>query len=137
MKLTSKLLYFIIKLNDIREFLLGLSIWLLTFGIIGSIISIIYKCCYFTKCISYTLPPFITNISILFVIFGILSIFLSYFLPSTKEMAAIIVTPMIVNNKEIYNIPKKLIKLAEDWVDKITKKQTTQSTITIPPPKNI
>ncbi len=55
-------------------------------------------------------------ISTLFVFF----IFLVVALPTTKQMAAIIVVPKIVNNEQIQEIPENLLELCNEWTkDKI------------------
>ncbi len=41
-------------------------------------------------------------------------------LPTTKQMAAIIVVPKIVNNEQVQEIPENLIELCNEWTkDKI------------------
>lgn len=40
-------------------------------------------------------------------------------IPSTKEMAAIIVIPKIVNNKKPQEIPSKILDLSIDWLNKL------------------
>lgn len=38
------------------------------------------------------------------------------FTPTTKQMAAIIVVPKIINNKDVQEIPQNLIELCNEWV---------------------
>lgn len=63
---------------------------------------------------------------IMFVILWIPLRLLRTFIPSTKEMAIIYVVPKIVNNKEIQQIPSKMIKLASDWIDELQPKSITE-----------
>lgn len=45
------------------------------------------------------------------------------FIPSTKEMAAILVIPKLVNNEKAQRIPDKILDLCTQWLDsKIAKK---------------
>lgn len=43
-------------------------------------------------------------------------------IPSTKDMAAIIVIPKIVNNKQVAELPSKIVDLATDWLDHLKPK---------------
>jgi len=54
--------------------------------------------------------------------FCLLSIICAGFIPSTKQMAAIIVVPKIVNNEHIKEIPQNLIRLCDEWIKDKTKK---------------
>ncbi len=39
------------------------------------------------------------------------------FVPTTKEMCAIKIVPVIVNNAEVQELPKKALELANSWLD--------------------
>lgn len=41
------------------------------------------------------------------------------FIPSTKQMALILVVPKIVNNTEVQALPNKIVELANDWIDEL------------------
>ncbi len=45
-----------------------------------------------------------------------ISVLLAIFVPSTKQMAAIIVVPKIVNSEQVQEMPENLIELANEWV---------------------
>ena len=51
----------------------------------------------------------------------ILAILSLVFLPTTRQMAAIIVVPKIINNKDVQKIPENILKLANGWIDEKTK----------------
>ena len=55
----------------------------------------------------WMLPPFIFGLSI------------AIFVPSTKEMAAIIMIPSIVNNEKIQQTGNKLYELASEWMEEL------------------
>ena len=61
----------------------------------------------------------VTLASIVFVI----SMAISVFLPTTKQMAVIIVAPKIVNNEAIQTIPGKLVDLSNAWLDELKPKK--------------
>jgi hypothetical protein len=64
------------------------------------------------------------NLSLLYTIIFIMSTLLATFLPSTKQMAAIIVvtkiTNYIQNNEKLKQIPDKLIDLSNEWLDELS-----------------
>ena len=43
--------------------------------------------------------------------------------PSTKEMAAILIIPKIVNNDKVAQLPSKIVDLATDWLDALKPKK--------------
>jgi hypothetical protein len=45
-------------------------------------------------------------------------------LPSTKQMAVLIVVPKILNNEHVKQLPDKLIALCNDWLDKLGPNKT-------------
>ena len=52
---------------------------------------------------------------------GFSLILLLAFVPSTKEMAAIIIVPKIVNNEKIQELPENLLELSNEWIKAKTK----------------
>lgn len=47
----------------------------------------------------------------------ILSFLAATFIPSTKQMAAIIIVPAIVNNEKVQTVGNKVYDLAVEWLD--------------------
>jgi len=45
------------------------------------------------------------------------------FVPTTKQMAAIIVVPKIVNNEKVQNVGNKIYDLAVEWMDELHPKK--------------
>ena len=58
----------------------------------------------------------------LVVIAGVIILFLGLLTPTTKEMAAIIVIPKIVNNPEVQKLPTNLLNLSNEWIEEKVKK---------------
>jgi len=58
---------------------------------------------------------------------AMLSGFISLFIPTTKEFAAIYLIPKIANNEQVQKIPDNATRLLnaklEQWIDDITKKK--------------
>ena len=46
-----------------------------------------------------------------------------HFIPTTKEMAAIKVIPMIANNKELKGLGEDVVVLAKEWVQELKPKK--------------
>lgn len=38
-------------------------------------------------------------------------------LPTTKQMAAILVVPKIINNEQVQELPEKIVELGNEWMD--------------------
>jgi hypothetical protein len=60
-----------------------------------------------------------TKFIIVSVITGLLLTLSSVFIPNTKEMCAIKVIPIIVNNEEVQELPNKVVELANDWINEL------------------
>jgi len=51
--------------------------------------------------------------------FGVASIFI----PTTKEMCAIKVIPIIANNEGVQKLPNKVVELADEWMEELRPKR--------------
>lgn len=54
---------------------------------------------------------------------GIISMFLAVFVPTTKQAALIYITPKIVNNEVIENVPE-ITKLGTEYLKELLKEKT-------------
>lgn len=43
--------------------------------------------------------------------------------PTTKQFSVILVTPKIINNEQVQQIPEKIIKLADSWLEELEPKK--------------
>ena len=132
-------LFLLIKLDGVREFLYFFSvpsfIGIIGFGLFWVVCKIVpstYKqpddwgnipskeriqdCN--AKCKQYRKSA-ITGLKYCIPIFLIFNVIYTC-LPSTKEMAVIYVLPKIINNKQVQEIPKKFLKLADDWIEELS-----------------
>lgn len=50
------------------------------------------------------------------------------FIPSTKEMCAIKFGPMILNDKDVQEIPTRAVDLVNEWLDELRPEQVIQPT---------
>jgi surface polysaccharide O-acyltransferase-like enzyme len=46
----------------------------------------------------------------------------STFIPNTKEMCAIKLVPLIVNDEQVQELPNKVVELANEWLDELRPK---------------
>ena len=44
------------------------------------------------------------------------------FVPTTKEMCAIKLVPMIANDEQVQELPNKVVDLANEWLDELKPK---------------
>lgn len=44
-------------------------------------------------------------------------------IPSTKQMAAIVIVPAIVNNQKVQELPNKLLDLGYEWIEDLKPKK--------------
>lgn len=54
---------------------------------------------------------------------GLLALVTLTFVPSTKQMAAIIVVPKIVNNEKVQTVGNQLYDLAVEWMNELRPKK--------------
>lgn len=135
--ITPSQIYWLAKLDDIRSFftdgfLSGIILASVIIGAIASaLLTIVYpmSCCDTDKEISDTVKQ-ARNMSygvlITGVILGIVTNFIAAFIPSTKQMAAIVVIPRIANSEtvsELGDLGKDLVGLAKEWVEEIRPKK--------------
>jgi len=125
--------YFITRLDDIKELLGGVITTCLVLGTVGSIVLTgVYM--------TLVEPPRSSEDSIKLTkrMLKICSMILlpaalvlsvaGALLPSTKQMAAIVVIPSIVNNDHIQALPNKLLRLADDWIEELSPKTPKEET---------
>lgn len=104
-------LYFLLKLDDVR-FLLRL------FGILGVFFGIgLGLWGAFRRDEKMDLKP-VNMAWKIFIPAWLLAISMATLLPSTKQMAAIMVVPAIVNNEQIQKLPNEVMELLGMGIDK-------------------
>jgi hypothetical protein len=133
-------LYWIMKLDSIRIFLNGLGTGAMTIGAIGSVVCV-FALVAMVVCksegkdedanIAFKVLKFMYPFP-----FGVVPLAIMLFLahaliPSTKEMAAIIVIPQVVNavseSETIQKLPGKILNLADEWINELSPKKSDVS----------
>jgi len=113
------LLGLILRLDAISNTMIDLSV---VVGLFFLILTIIYISSYNDrkKTFHNAIKPWTKLAAILFCII----LFLSIIVPNTKQAAIIYCLPKIVNNEHIKNIPDKMLKLSDMWINKEIKEIT-------------
>lgn len=111
-------MYWLLKLDDIRA---SLTTFIFIFSLITSGAVILF----ISAKMDYRAPEQLSRLSrrliIIFLPLLIIVIGLKLFLPSTTQMAAIIVVPKVVNNEKVQQIPEKILDLANQKLDSLIK----------------
>jgi hypothetical protein len=117
MELTMMEMYFLLKLDNIVTFFVIIGATLTTVGIF---------CLLFGPLIVDSMnlsdKPTLKQVKtgIITVCSTILFCFvIATFIPSTKQMAAIIVVPKIINNEKVQQLPEELLNLGIDWLEEL------------------
>ena len=113
--ITTTQMYWITRLNAIVSFGNGLiSVPIIAFLIGLFLIVMMTDSPYdpavkpmFKRLVKWTLP------------FTLLGVFVSIFVPSTKQMAAILIIPRIANSEKVQQAGNKLYDLAVEWMDEL------------------
>lgn len=119
MIITETEMYWLTRLDNIRDAAVGILIlWALVTAAV-SIVSIIcggWPDTEKEKCVAQILRRFIVV-----PVWAILCCLIAtlIFVPTTKEMCAIKAIPMIVNNEQVQELPNKVVDLANDWIDEL------------------
>lgn len=120
--MTTWQMYWLIKLDDIST--------VFSIGIIGACIALLIWCfVYFINAgfndDNTQMKYYITHIILPALV---LTAIPAALIPDTKQMAAIIIVPKLVNgvaqNEKLTALPEKLITLADNWVNTLSPKST-------------
>lgn len=115
MELTIMQLYWIIKLDVFQGLATGLAI---ITGLVTMVCVMAIIICSVDKDSKEILPTW-KKVAKYFIPMFMLFLAMATFLPTTKEMAALIVLPKIINNEKIQEIPNKVLDLGLEWLDEL------------------
>ena len=127
--ITGSEIYWITRLDEVRDCFGPLGLLLATFGIIGSVILIGMYIASYDK----TSPEVIKKHRYVELILGIFFIFMvifaialkpiKAFIPTTKQMAMIKIIPAIANNEDVQEECKELYQLAKEGLKELVKEE--------------
>ena len=116
--ITESTIYWITRMDYLQGFALTITITLFVCCVAGAIISCIAK---YTKCYKEERErgkqAFRWFLPLTFLSFVLLCG--AMLIPSTKEYCAIKAIPMIVNNKQVQELPNKVVELANEWIEEL------------------
>jgi hypothetical protein len=111
---TESMLYWITRLDGIKGAIVGIGAVLIIVFVVStwifSMLRFVDKKQWATKRMIGSLTGIV--LSSLFMVSNI-------FIPTTKEMCAIKAIPMVVNDKQVQELPIKVIDLANEWLDSL------------------
>lgn len=115
MELTVMQMYWLLKLDDIINFLIGT-------GIVS--IGVLAICLIFGPLVIHEIfnsPPWlkIRNAAIILISYIFIVFLCATFIPTTKQLAAIMVVPKIANNEQVQQIPEKILNLGLEWLNEL------------------
>ena len=139
MNITPAQMYWLVKLDDIRSIIEGLHclpILMIVYSLIGAIVfTIMY---FFAGNGTFEMFSGKTNeefqniretlwkwrgtcmkLGILSVVFTVVISLASILIPSTKQMAAIMIVPRIANSEKVQTIGNKVYDLAVEWMEEL------------------
>jgi hypothetical protein len=116
--MTSSQIYWITRLDNINTFVF----LIFAFGVVAALLCGI---CWinFPSRASETIKKYLFRILLISIIDG----FISIWIPTTKEMAAIIIIPKLINaissNQQLIDLPNNFVALANDWIKELSPKK--------------
>lgn len=106
-------IYWLLKLDDIHHAAVGI----LFFGLVALVPLGVYMSCSASE--KTEVPLALRNAFVVGLVFWLLLLPVKIFLPTTAQMAAIMVVPPIVSNERVQQIPEKVLELVEKKLDEL------------------
>lgn len=104
--MTTMQMYWLLKLDDF-------GIFLAVIGIISIAASLL------VMYVRYLEEEEALRATKVWIIIGGVCLIVLAFLPNTKQMAAILIMPSIVNNEQVQELPQKVIDLGLLWIEEL------------------
>src|SRR5687768_13232429 len=114
--MTSLELYWLLKLDDIHS-VLSFVFFICSVLLFGTLVMYVFMVLVGDEAAEWAKP----NKVLLLV--GLLAGLLKSFLPTTTQMAVIMVVPPIVNNAKVQQLPDKVLDLVNQKLDELKSKQ--------------
>jgi len=107
-------MYWLVKLDDIRGAMIAITI-------VGAI------ALSFADCFVFDITPQFKKTWFMVLAMWVIVLPVAILLPSTKQMAAIIIVPKIANaineNEQLKKLPSKIVDLADSWITELKPKE--------------
>ena len=116
MEITESMVYWITRLDGIRAYCIALAV-------VSALIAVLPPVIYVIGCVSgdekkvwsKLKRPHTILITLVFLVFSATPVFV----PTTKEMCAIKIIPVVAQNEDIQEIPPKIAELANEWIEEL------------------
>lgn len=124
MNITPSTIYWLCRLDGIRTLLSFIAVVALLTAVVVTIAGACIRDCYSRNSEEWNtgarlhkkVLPFALMLSFLLAL-------METFMPSTRELAAIIVIPKIVNNEKVQDVGNRIYDLAVEWMDELSPKK--------------
>ena len=110
--ITESMIYWITRLDHFSGFTFGVGMVLTLLGGFALSISI-------SELIDGTEIKWLVKTLAVVVLIGIINLVGSLFIPTMKEMCAIKVLPLVVNDEQVQELPSKFVDLADEWLKEL------------------
>lgn len=136
--MTESMIYWITRLDEIREFCYGIQKLAVVFAVLGIIIALVAVCIKITAevegsdndaRVASSICKIVCKVWIPAFCIAMVCSFTRTFIPTTKEMIAIKVIPQIAsteNVEKIKDISKDMLDITTDWLKDMRKKYVTE-----------
>lgn len=115
--ITESTIYWITRLDYVQGFFIGLAI---ITGVLTGVLNFVLGCnwdsCWEKE--KVTAFKWFKKSFLLWIIVA-LSAFTACLIPNTKEMCAIKIIPVMVNDPNVQELPKSLVGLANEWIEEL------------------
>ena len=108
MELTTWSMYWLVKLDNIQTFFIIMGFFSSGSALFGPLIAI------GVEVEKYALKILLISISVVVLSFGCATL-----IPNTKQMAAIVILPKIINNEQVQQMPDKILNLGLEWLEEL------------------
>ena len=119
--ITESTIYWITRLDELKGGVEGFGIALVIIFVVALIFSCLAR---FADEIERA-TKFVITFSILSFLSG-LFLFSSALIPTTKEMCAIKIVPLIANDEQVQELPSKFVDLANEWFEELKPNKSEQ-----------
>lgn len=128
MEITPQLIYWITRVDEIKSMLDRIQIPFYMFGMMGTlglILWVVLKRCNDEDIAN--VPRFVYFVGPVLLVIGMFISALHMMIPTTKDIAAIIVVPAIVNNEKVKELPSRFLDLGNAWLEELKPKKRGES----------
>jgi len=122
--ITEAQMYWLTRLDEIKTAVVGIGV----ISILICAVALTFSCIIRFDDKDKRATKFVIS-SAIGLLFSALLLSLHIFVPTTKQMCAIKIIPMITNDEQVQEIPNKLVELADEWIEELKPNNTIPKAI--------